>query len=201
MKLYTNSGSLGKMVVYHDGTQDYSGEMTWTHLVAKHFNFEDCNYCMNGGSNHRIARHLLEDDISQYDAFIIGMTPKMRTEYYNGEWIGVRADTTKQELKEQWDLYFKEIYSEEGVVVEEKMHYHLIRLLLKETGKPYIIFEGAAPLTINWNYMSQHGFFYKGHFTPAGHQVIANDLIQRMSSSTPSLATSDVMQCRPPSQK
>ena len=202
MKLYTDGGSQGKMVVYPDGSQDYSGTLRFSRYVADHFNLEDCNYCENGGSNHRIARNLLED-ISGYDAFIIYMTKKMRTEYHDGKkWIGVRADTVKQELKEQWDRYYKEIYSEKGALMEEKMQYNLIRLLLKETGKPYLIIDGTfCPLRINWKYMRQDKFFYKGHFTPLGHQVIANDLIHRMSSSTPSLARSEVMQCNPPSQK
>ena len=200
MKLYTDGGSLGKMVVYPDDTQDYTGNLRFSRYVADYFNLEDCNFSENGGSNHRIARNLLED-ISGYDAFIIIMCPMMRTEYYNKKWIGVRADTHKRELREQWDRYYKEIYSKEGALMEEKMHYNLIRLLLKETGKPYLIFEGGSPLKINWNYMKQDKFFYMGHFTPLGHQVIANDLIHRMSSSTPSLEMSDVMQCNPPSQK
>ena len=89
MKLYTDGGSLGKMVVYPDDTQDYTGNLRFSKYVAEYFNLEDCNYSENGGSNHRIARNLLED-ISGYDAFIIVMCPMMRTEYYDKKWIGVR---------------------------------------------------------------------------------------------------------------
>ena len=196
---------------------DWDGKRRWSRLVSNHFGGEDCNHSIIAGSNHRIARNLCNNDLSQYDMFLICMTNRMRTEYHNGRgWQKVKFDNfhpknpredhtfmgaedrhEKQKYYDFWKQYYRDIYTEEYGIQDEKMCYNLIRLLLKETGKPYIIFSYSklgkppCPLWINHKFISQHE--HHGHSNQEGHKHIANDIITRLENKDLIWKTSNVM--------
>ena len=86
------------MKIYFDGCSYTRGDelsdpekTRFSKIIANKLNSIDYNFAISGGSNRRIARNLLEKDLSQYDIFIIQFTKILRTEYYNGvRWIKVK---------------------------------------------------------------------------------------------------------------
>ena len=82
------------MKIYFDGCSfTYGSELKdrlksrYSRLLCDHFDAEEYNIARGGGSNRRIARNLLEHDLSQYDMVVLQMTKRQRTEYYSyGHW-------------------------------------------------------------------------------------------------------------------
>ena len=58
---------------------------TYSRLVCDHFDAEEYNISLQGGNNRRIARNLLEHNLSDYDMFVIQFTHKVRGEWYDEE--------------------------------------------------------------------------------------------------------------------
>ena len=85
------------MRIYFDGCSWTKGEELenqkeerFSRLVANHFDAEEYNIAINGGSNDRIIRNLIiENNIENYDFAVIQMTYPARTEYWDGKWVRV----------------------------------------------------------------------------------------------------------------
>ena len=82
------------MKIYFDGcswtrggelSQEERTTSRWSKLVADHFDAEEKNFSLSGGSNDRIIRNLMDKkNIEEYDLAVIAMTFPARTEYYSG---------------------------------------------------------------------------------------------------------------------
>ena len=77
------------MKIYFDGCSNTAGselkdakKTRFSKLVCDHFNAEEYNIGLFSGSDRRMARNLLEHDLSQYDMFVIQLTQKARSEYW-----------------------------------------------------------------------------------------------------------------------
>ena len=77
------------MKIYFDGCSHTWGaelldpyKSRYSKIVCDHFNAEEYNIGKVSGSDRRMARNLLEHDLSQYDMFVIQLTQKSRSEYW-----------------------------------------------------------------------------------------------------------------------
>ena len=112
------------MKIYFDGcswtkggelSQEEKTTSRWTKLVADHFDAEEKNFSLSGGSNERIIRNLMcftgKKNIEEYDLAVIAMTFPARTEYYSGRplepkvipsgWIPVNPNVNFRPKKDQ----------------------------------------------------------------------------------------------------
>ena len=97
------------MKIYFDGCSNTHGSelidplnTRFSKLVCNHFNAEEYNIGRVSGSDRRMARNLLEHDLSQYDMFVIQFTHKVRGEWYNPEtkkWTTIQRN--KQDIKDK----------------------------------------------------------------------------------------------------
>ena len=133
------------MKIYFDGCSfTYGSDLRdnlrtrYSRLVCNHYNAIEYNLAKGGGSNRRIARNLLEHDLSEYDIIILQMTKRQRTEYYDGEWKRVGLNKVlRKNVENFWMTYYKDIYTEEYGITDEKIYYNLFRSMLKD--KPHVI--------------------------------------------------------------
>ena len=162
------------MKIYFDGCSfTYGSELKdrlksrYSRLLCDHFDAEEYNIAKGGGSNRRIARNLLEHDLSQYDMVVLQMTKRQRTEYYshkhwqrvswakvvrNGimsrknntsskHWGRAERDDGNYERyvkdRDFWETYYRDIYNDEYGKSDEKIYYNLFKGLLRN--KPHVI--------------------------------------------------------------
>lgn len=187
------------MRIYFDGcSYTYGAELSkrldnrYSSLVSKKLGAEEYNVSMCGSSNRRLARNLMEHNLDQYDFFVIQMTKRLRTEYYDGsQWQKVKYNTRTKDVgdknpqKEFWTKYYHEIYHDEFGKSDEKIFYTLIRALLKN--KPHVIigllhndsiFSPSCNVPADLIY--RRGSLPKaefGHPNEDGHKILANDIV------------------------
>ena len=78
------------MKIYFDGCSNTWGaelqnpqQSRYSKLVCDYFGAEEYNIALQGGSNMRLARNILDHDLSEYDMFVIQFTHKVRGEWYD----------------------------------------------------------------------------------------------------------------------
>tara|TARA_B100001250_G_C19597912_1_gene699283 strand:+ start:339 stop:863 length:525 start_codon:yes stop_codon:yes gene_type:complete len=146
-------------------------EQRYSRLLCNHLRAEECNFALVGGSTRRVARHMLEHNMSKYGLVIVQMTYNQRTEYYDGEWKKVKYPMKPSH--EFWNRYYKEIYDEKYGNIDEHVYYHFFRSLLKD--KPHIIMKIGSD--------SKSGLPYdiilpgSGHPDEQGHKDICQSIL------------------------
>ena len=147
--------SSGVMKIYFDGCSNTKGlelkdpsETRFSKLVCDHFNAEEYNIGKVSGSDRRMARNLLEHDLSQYDMFVIQLTQKSRSEYWcerDKRWKILRHsirpkhkdDDDRKNVANIWKNYLKHVYTDELGSSNQLIYYTLMKILLKD--KPHVI--------------------------------------------------------------
>lgn len=142
------------MKIYFDGCSNTWGaelqnpqQSRYSKLVCDYFGAEEYNIALRGGSNMRLARNILDHDLSEYDMFVIQFTHKVRGEWYdnvNNRWLKIerepkdfdKNDERKKSIKQAWKLYHKEIYTDELGSLNSRIYYNLIKHMLKD--KPLV---------------------------------------------------------------
>ena len=143
------------MKIYFDGCSNTVGSelkdaknTRFSKLVCDHFNAEEYNIALHSGSDRRMARNLLEHDLSQYDMFVIQLTQKARSEYWcerDKKWKVLRhllkewdrTDYDKVQVANVWKKFLKNVYTDELGTSNQLIYYTLMKILLKD--KPHVI--------------------------------------------------------------
>ena len=143
------------MKIYFDGCSNTAGSelkdaknTRFSKLVCDHFNAEEYNIALESGSDRRMARNLLEHDLSQYDMFVIQLTQKSRSEYWcerDKEWKVLKHslkhrhkdDVDRIKVSNIWENYLKYVYTDESGTSNQLIYYTLMKILLKD--KPHVI--------------------------------------------------------------
>ena len=143
------------MKIYFDGCSNTAGlelkdplNTRFSKLVCNHFNAEEYNIGRVSGSDRRMARNLLEHDLSQYDMFVIQLTQKSRSEYWcerDKRWKILRHalndkhkdDEDRIKVSNIWENYLKHVYTDELGTSNQLIYYTLMKILLKD--KPHVI--------------------------------------------------------------
>ena len=144
------------MKIYFDGCSNTWGaelqdnlKSRYSRLVCDHFNAEEYNIALKGGSTKRVVRNLLKHDLSDYDMFVIQFTHKVRGEWYdeeNKKWRKIQRNKQDIKYKKLWVNYHKYIYTNELGDLDAMINYTLVRTLLKD--KPHVI----IGLDFPWDY-------------------------------------------------
>ncbi len=201
------------MKIYFDGCSHTWGadledneNSRYSKLVCDHFKAEEYNIAKRNGGCRRVARNLIEHNLSQYDLFVIEMPSLYRNEYYSKkkEWITVNynamrfAERSEIEIKNCWIDFVKHIYSDKLGQQEQVMHYTIVKGLL--INKPHItlgfdlsVSNGViVPVDIKYTIVSKLKQFMgrslrvdnniprgnRGHPSEEGHKYIADDVIK-----------------------
>ena len=143
------------MKIYFDGCSNTVGSelkdplnTRFSKLVCDHFNAEEYNIGQVSGSDRRMARNLLEHDLTQYDMFVIQLTQKARSEYWcerDKKWKVLRhllkewdrTDYDKVQVANVWKKFLKNVYTDELGTSNQLIYYTLMKILLKD--KPHVI--------------------------------------------------------------
>jgi hypothetical protein len=143
------------MKIYFDGCSNTHGSelidplnTRFSKLVCNHFNAEEYNIGRVSGSDRRMARNLLEHDLSQYDMFVIQLTQKARSEYWcerDKRWKVLRHLLKRKRLNDHlqvqvtdiWKKFLKHVYTDELGTSNQLMYYTLMKILLKD--RPHVI--------------------------------------------------------------
>ena len=143
------------MKIYFDGCSNTVGSelkdplnTRFSKLVCNHFNAEEYNIGRVSGSDRRMARNLLEHDLSQYDMFVIQLTQKARSEYWcerDKRWKVLRhllkekdqTDHYKMQVANIWKNFLKNVYTDELGTSNQLIYYTLMKILLKD--RPHVI--------------------------------------------------------------
>ncbi len=187
------------MKVYIDGCSNTYGkdlenpeESRYSRLVCNELHAEEYNRAVCGGSNRRIVRNLINTDVESYDLFIIQMTKRARTEWYDprytgetprttprNQWQRVRYPSTCTGNDKFWDTYYREIYHDEYGKVEEEMYYTLIRSWLENV--PHVILwlgDYDFNLPVDLKYPKGSLPREKGkHINESAHEIICDDIL------------------------
>tara|TARA_B100000927_G_C16406711_1_gene445625 strand:- start:390 stop:935 length:546 start_codon:yes stop_codon:yes gene_type:complete len=181
------------MKIYFDGCSYTRGDelsdpekTRFSKIIANKLNSIDYNFAISGGSNRRIARNLLEKDLSQYDIFIIQFTKILRTEYYNGvRWIKVKYPEFKNNkfrmggkglphhVIEFWKEYYNRYYHDMYGETDKKICYHAIKNLLH--GKKYLMLD-----IDQLKDMVGDNRAIGGHPDKKGHEIIAQYILDNI---------------------
>ena len=175
------------MRIYFDGCSYTHGaelqnpeETRYSKLLANKLDAEEYNFALNGGSNRRIVRNLIEKDLSSYDLFVIQLTKIMRTEYYNGnEWIRIKhpvkirhKEIYKKNMNEFWEEYYETYYHEAYGKMDKDICCHAIMNLLH--GRKYIFLDiDEIKKRVGKKNRAKHG-----HPNEVGHEIIMNDILK-----------------------
>jgi len=166
--------------------------LRFSKLVSNNFYAEEYNVSVGGGGNHRTVRQLLTDfrPISSYDAVIIGMTSKYRTEYHDGKdwkrvkvigntpskwWLENKLSTQKEE-RDFWREYFR-IHSDEFFTFNERMYHTTIKNYCKLHNVPLILIGRREISDLEFDFCFDEPWISKapkGHPDEAGHRAIAD---------------------------
>ena len=191
------------MRIYFGGGSDVNGaelgtewedrlSLRFSKLVSDNFHAEEYNVSVGGSGNHRTVRELLTDyrPISSYDAVIIGMTSKYRTEYHDGKdwkrvkvigntpskwWLENRLTTQKVE-GDFWRNYFR-VHSEQFFLTDEKMYHTTIKSHCKAYGVPLILLGRRQSSDLEFDFCFDEPWISKapkGHPDAEGHRAIAD---------------------------
>tara|TARA_B100000965_G_scaffold278214_1_gene236015 strand:+ start:560 stop:1066 length:507 start_codon:yes stop_codon:yes gene_type:complete len=168
------------MKIYFDGcSYTYGGELydpketRYSKIIANKLSAIDYNFARIGGSNRRIVRNLIEKDLSQYNIFIIQLTKKVRTEYYDGtDWIGIKYPD-RMGMNKFWEEYYRDIYHDKYGTIDKEICYHAIMNLLD--GKKYFILDIDQCKKLAENNLAQGG-----HPNEKGHEIIANYILDNI---------------------
>ena len=143
------------MKIYFDGCSNTVGSelkdplnTRFSKLVCNHFNAEEYNIGKVSGSDRRMARNLLEHDLTQYDMFVIQLTQKARSEYWcerDKRWKVLRhllkekdqTDHYKMQVANIWKNFLKNVYTDELGTSNQLIYYTLMKILLKD--RPHVI--------------------------------------------------------------
>lgn len=203
--------------IYFGGGSDMNGaelgtkwedrkQLRFSKLVSDHFGIEEYNMSHGGCGNHRIVRELLMNDrhISEFDAAVIQMTPKWRTEYHNGKkwervWVPSNGKTgdcrspSKQWLENNlstqkiegdfWRSYFR-IHSEEFFTTNEKMYHTTIISHCKAYDVPLILLGRRLSSDLEFDLCFDEPWISKapkGHPDEEGHRAIADRIISMLT--------------------
>ena len=157
--IFFHRGLWKTMKIYFDGCSfTYGSDLKdkfrtrYSRLVCNYYNAREYNLAKGGGCNRRIARNLLEHNLSEYDIIILQMTKRQRTEYYDGEWKRVGLNKVlRKNVENFWMSYYKDIYTEEYGITDEKIYYNLFRSMLKD--KPHVILsiEGEPSVPVDFH--------------------------------------------------
>jgi len=199
------------MRIYFDGGSDMRGaelhdkyKTRFSRLICNHFGEAiEYNTAMGGGGNHRIVRQLLlnkKNPISNFDAAVIQMTPRWRTEYHNGvKWERVMVPCKKcrpsskrwletnlapQKIENEfWRNYFR-IHSDEFFLSNEKMYQVTIQSHCKAYGVPLIMLGRSQSSDLEFDFCFEEPWIAKapdGHPNEEGHRAIADRLITMLT--------------------
>ncbi len=205
------------MKIYFDGCSWTKGselenkyEERFSRLVANHFDAEEYNIAMSGGSNDRIIRNLIiENNIENYDFVVIQMTFPSRTEYWEGEWVKVsgkhhyntwlynRCGIKKGKLdekfsekfknhKEFWIYYYKHVVTQKYFENKEKIQYETIKSYCKSKNVPLVLCSinnwSKLDFDVSMDSLDLKKHWY-GHPTKEGHQVIADKIMKYIKNT------------------
>ena len=175
------------MKIYFDGCSYTHGaelqnpeETRYSRILANKLGAEEYNFAINGGSNRRLVRNLIEKDLSSYDLFIIQLTKNIRTEYYNGnEWIRIKypvkymnSEKYKKGMNEFWEEYYETYYHEAYGRIDREICCHAIMNILH--GRNYIFLDIDEIRKLVGKNKARNG-----HPNQVGHIVIAKDILKR----------------------
>mgnify|MGYP003119765188 FL=1 len=169
-------------MIYFDGCSvtmgaelDDKETKRYSRLVANHFGVEDYNIAVGGGSNRRILRNLLSHDLSQYEMFIIQMTKRMRTEFYNDGWQRIQTSVPHP--------FLKDMYTDEYGKIDEMIMYHAIKSILKD--RPHFILSIQHDTKVPVDYVTNDPYprAPRGHPNEEGHKFLANLVISRVDNT------------------
>jgi len=205
------------MRIYFDGCSWTKGEELenqeeerFSRLVANHFDAEEYNIAIKGGSNDRIIRNLIiENNIENYDFAVIQMTFPSRTEYWEGKWVRVSGKhhynrwlykekgMKKKELEEKfsekfknhkefWIYYYMHVADQKYFENKEKIQYETIKSYCKSKNVPLVLCsinnwsKLDFDMMMNTHDLKKHWY---GHPTKEGHQVIANKIMKYIKNT------------------
>ena len=138
--------------------------------------------------------------ISEFDAAVIQMTPRWRTEYHDGKkwervmvpsrkcrpsskhWLETNLASQKVE-KEFWRNYFR-IHSDEFFLTNEKMYQITIQSHCKAYGVPLIMLGRSQSSDLEFDFCFDEPWISKapdGHPSEEGHRQIADRLISMLT--------------------
>ena len=191
------------MRLYFGGGSDVNGaelgtewddrlSLRFSKLVSDNFYAKEYNVSYGGCGNHRIVRELLTNyrPITDYDAVIIVMTSKYRTEYHDGKdwkrvkvigntpskwWLENKLSTQKEE-RDFWRNYFR-IHSEEFFTANEKIYHTTIKTYCKAHNVPLILLGRREISNLEFDFCIDEPWISKapkGHPDEAGHRAIAD---------------------------
>ena len=192
--------------LYFDGSSDMNGaELDWatkdkirfSQLVCNHFGIEDYNISKGGCGNHRLVRQMLlnKRHISEFDAVIIQMSPKWRTEYHNGKrWERVMyqqkhffnsPEKVRQKIDvEFWSNYFR-IHDDEFFITNEKLYQVAMQSHCKAYGVPLIMVGRSDSSDLEFDIDVSDDNIKKakgGHPCAEGHREIADKIITLLTT-------------------
>ena len=196
--------------IYFGGGSDMNGAelgtewkdrlpLRFSRLVSDHFDVMEYNVSHGGSSNHRIVRELLMNDrhISEFDAAVIQMTPRWRTEYHDGikwervmvpsrkcrpsskHWLETNLASQKVE-KEFWRNYFR-IHSDEFFLSNERMYQVTIQSHCKAYGVPLIMLGRSQSSDLEFDFCFDEPWISKapdGHPNEEGHAINAQQILE-----------------------
>lgn len=199
--------------IYFGGGSDMNGaelgtewmdrlRLRFSKLVSDHFGVDEYNISHGGCGNHRIVRELLmcKRHISEFDAAVIQMTPRWRTEYHDGikwervmvpsrkcrpsskHWLETNLASQKVE-KEFWRNYFR-IHSDEFFLTNERMYQITIQSHCKAYGVPLIMLGRGQSSDLEFDFCFDEPWISKapkGHPDEEGHRAIADRIISMLT--------------------
>ena len=199
--------------IYFGGGSDMNGaelgtewmdrlRLRFSKLVSDHFGVDEYNISHGGCGNHRIVRELLmcKRHISEFDAAVIQMTPRWRTEYNDGikwervmvpsrkcrpsskHWLETNLASQKVE-KEFWRNYFR-IHSDEFFLTNERMYQITIQSHCKAYGVPLIMLGRSQSSDLEFDFCFDEPWISKapdGHPNEEGHKQIADRLLSMLT--------------------
>tara|TARA_B100000214_G_C23962786_1_gene626141 strand:- start:799 stop:1341 length:543 start_codon:yes stop_codon:yes gene_type:complete len=175
-----------KTKIYFDGDSvTYGKELfdlskRYSALVCEKLNAEEHNIALNGGSNRRLMRNLI-DNLGKFDMYIIQMAKRSRTEWYDEDedkWQIVTNQPVKSGNYDFWKKYYREIYHDNYGITDELICYNFIRALLVDV--PHLIlWSGDYDFDLPTDLVYKKGSFpvRRGHPNEEGHQMICDDIL------------------------
>tara|TARA_Y100001972_G_C7544225_1_gene273756 strand:- start:98 stop:628 length:531 start_codon:yes stop_codon:yes gene_type:complete len=171
MKIYFDGCSVTYGKELFDISNRFSG------LICNKLNAEEHNLAINGSSNRRLMRNLI-DNLGKFDRYVIQMTKRSRTEWYDDKWHNVTNQPVHSGNYDFWKRYYKEIYHDNYGITDELICYNLIRALLVNV--PHVIlWSGDYDFNLPVDLVYRKGSYptRRGHPNEEGHQKICDDIL------------------------
>jgi hypothetical protein len=183
-------------------------ETRYSKLICNHFNAEETNIAISGGSNSRVLRTtLLDHDMSQYDLAIIQFTTNSRTEYFDDSYqkwrniniSGVHKTSRKNIVRKFhqhpegihnlehinfWADHFSSIYTDTYGESEEEICFKSIRNHFEIQKTPYLLITiKSKNQDYDFNLNRRiYPIAVRQHPNELGHYMISRDLIKLIES-------------------